>query len=285
MRFLSELLQKESNVDYILFLNTALAEFVGVPNHLKSRFGVRTAVYEADFPMYFRYRNSLDLQSLLGFEGFRDFDLFLVNSQGVIPQLGKLGARNVRTLDFAADPEVYTPTPLKQDIDIGFFGYSSQDRENSMKQLIAQPSEQLPEVTFVVAGGKTKFTDLGRAMMWGDLPFSLFKSFCCRSKLNLNITKETFARAASTTSRLFELCCLGCCVVSNDIQGLSRYFKIGREIFVARNHEEAVDLYRWLLSSEQDRVDTGVRARERVLREHTYRHRAQQLIRDLARVE
>jgi len=114
------------------------------------------------------------------------------------------------------------------------------------------------------------------------LPFSQWRNFACRSKINLNIPRENHAKTyATSTSRPFELAAMGCCIISSPYSGLEKWFEIGHEILVAESVEEAVDLYRELLGDDKARARLGQSARKRVLKEHTHRHRAYQLLRIL----
>ena len=71
---------------------------------------------------------------------------------------------------------------------------------------------------------------------------------------------------------------MGCCIVANPYMGIEEWFEPGKELFVVNSGEEAVDRYRYLLAHESERLAVGRAARERVLKEHTFRHRAQQLV-------
>jgi spore maturation protein CgeB len=87
---------------------------------------------------------------------------------------------------------------------------------------------------------------------------------------------------ASSTARPFELAALGCAMVSNPYLGIEEWFEPDREILVVHNADEAVATYRELLASRSRRRELGAAARARLLAEHTYCHRAQQLIRLLS---
>ena len=83
---------------------------------------------------------------------------------------------------------------------------------------------------------------------------------------------------ASSTARIFELASLGCCIVSDPYAGLEEWFEIGQEVLVVHDEKEAVEAYKHLLAHPDVRSKMGQQARERVLREHTYLHRARQLV-------
>jgi len=71
---------------------------------------------------------------------------------------------------------------------------------------------------------------------------------------------------------------MGCCVVSNPYLGLEEWFEPKKEILVIKDSQEAIETYKWLLSRDQERKKIGLKARERVLKEHTYQHRSRELI-------
>jgi spore maturation protein CgeB len=110
------------------------------------------------------------------------------------------------------------------------------------------------------------------------LSFSKLREYACRSKINLCITRAAHAGVfASSSSRPFELAGMASCIVSNPYLGVETWFEPGKEIFVVGSTDEAVDRYRYLLAHDSERQSAGRAARERVLKEHTFRHRAQEL--------
>jgi spore maturation protein CgeB len=93
------------------------------------------------------------------------------------------------------------------------------------------------------------------------------------------ITRQAHATVyGSSTARPFELAALGCAMVSNPYLGVETWFEPGRELIVVNNQQEAINAYRWLLTNPGEREAIGARARKRLLEEHTYQHRARQLI-------
>jgi spore maturation protein CgeB len=78
--------------------------------------------------------------------------------------------------------------------------------------------------------------------------------------------------------RPFELAMMGACIVCNPYCGIERWFEPGREIVVVGSAEEAIDRYRFLIAHDAERRAMGEAARRRALAEHTFRHRASQLV-------
>ncbi|HTN78332.1 MAG TPA: glycosyltransferase, partial [Acidimicrobiales bacterium] len=61
-------------------------------------------------------------------------------------------------------------------------------------------------------------------------------------------------------------------------EGMDRWFEPGSEVVVVDDAADATAAYRELLADPAQAEEMGRRARARVLEEHTYRHRARQVI-------
>lgn len=282
-KFLISILDTECTIDALLFMNVPLNYIRGIPEKIKTGYGIPVAFYEGDMPTILpKYAPDRGFK----FNYYRDadlsvFDAFFTNSKGVIPDLEEMGARNVHPLYYAADPELFRPVIVKKHIDVSFFGYGSEFREEWMNNMITGPSRSLPDVNFSV-GGNGFCIDLGNARMVGDLSFSKYRHFTCGSKICLNITRWSHTSVyASATARPFELAAFGACIVSQPYSGIEEWFDVGREIIVVNNKKEVVSVYQDLLGSDDEREKVGERARQRILKDHTYRHRAYELIRAL----
>jgi spore maturation protein CgeB len=66
--------------------------------------------------------------------------------------------------------------------------------------------------------------------------------------------------------------------VSNPHEGIGLWFEPGSELVVVESTEQAVAAYRELVTDPAQAEQMGRRARERVLDEHTYAHRARRLL-------
>lgn len=279
-KHLRNILRSEGDIDALIFINIPLNHINGIPSEIKSEFGIPLVFYDGDMPTIlpehavkrgfrFNYYEEADLS---------EYDLFFVNSKGVIEDLKEQGARNVHPLYYAADPDLFSPISVDKNIDVSFFGYGSELREDWMKRMITGPSHRLRDARFVIGGGGFDI-NLGNARLRGDVPFSSFREFCCSSKICLNITRSSHTSVyASATARPFELAAFGSCIVSQPYNGIEEWFDVGKELLVVNSEDEAVETYEWLLSSDEDRERIGALARERILKEHTYKHRAERVI-------
>ena len=275
---LFQVLSKEKDIDAVLMLNVPVNHFTGIPREIKREFGVKVAYYEGDMPTILP-RHAIDRGFKFSYyEGadLSEYDVFFTNSKGAIPDIRALGARNVYPLYWAADPELFRPVQVEKEYDVSFYGHGSQLREEWMRKLITEPSLALPDMRFAV-GGDGYTIPLGRAEQVGIVPYAIFGHFVSRSRINLNITRSSHTQVyASATSRPFELAAYGACIVSQPYSGIDEWFAVGRELLVTHDTEDAIETYRWLMADDDAAEGFGRRARERVIREHTFHHRARQ---------
>jgi len=278
-RHLERILIRETDVNAILFLTVPLNHLRGLPSYIARKFGIPVFYYDGDVPA--------SLPNMQGFaSGFRiyqgadlsEYTAFISNSSGGGALLRQLGAENVHTLWYGADPEVFSPVPVPaQDIDVLFYGHGREYRSDWIDQMITVPSKAIASAQFALRG--TKLGDLGAARQLPYLSFSKLREYVCRSKINLCITRGAHASVyASSSSRPFELGALGACIVANPYLGIEEWFEPGKELIVVNSAEEAIERYQYLLGNDTERVAIGSAARQRLLKQHTYRHRARELM-------
>lgn len=277
-RHLQRLLTREKDIDAVLFITTPLNQHVGVAGEIARRYGVPVFYYDGDVPA--------SLPILKGFaSGFRiyqgadlsEYTAFISNSRGGTTLLQQMGARATHTLWYGVDTDVFAPlTVPQQDIDVFFYGHGREYRGQWIDDMIYHPSRALPQARFAVRG--TGLGDIGRATQLPYLSFSKLREYACRSKINLCITRGAHASVeASSSSRPFELAALGSCIVTNPYRGVEAWFEPEREIIIVHSAEEAIERYRHLLAHDAERRAIGEAARARVYKQHTMRHRAQEL--------
>ncbi len=275
---LDRLLTEQPDIDAVLFLTIPLNHVSGVPAALIARHGKPVFYHDGDLPA--------SLPQFKGFAtGFRiyqgadpgEYTAVLGNSIEGLEYVKALGAKHVHPFQYAADPEVWAPLPVTQDVDAFFFGHGKEYREDWIDAMLTQPSLALPERRFAVRG--KALGDLGRVEQLPYLSFSKLREYACRSRINLVITRGAHASVyGSSNSRPFELAALGACMVSNPYRGLEDWFEPEKEVIILTSPAEATDRLAWLLAHDTAREAIGRAARARFLAEHTYRHRARQLI-------
>ena len=271
---------REERPDVVVLFNVPLNQITGLPSWLRRTFGVPVVYYDGDMPtilpeyvaergFQFDYYDGADLS---------EYDAFVVNSEGVEDRLLSMGAREVHPVHYGGDPSVYNPVDVDTEYDVAFFGSGAAFREEHTRNMISGPARELSNRRFVV-GGRGFEIDLGPVERAGWIPVNGFREFCGRARINLNITREGHRTVyKSSTSRPFELAAMGACVVSDPYEGLGEWFELGEEMFVAGDESEAIELYEWLLDDDELRRETGRKARERVLADHTFQDRAGELV-------
>jgi len=278
-RHLERIIERERDVAAVIVFTVPMSHFRGIPTRLRERYGVPVVFYDGDVPMSLPEFGGSDT----GFNWYHgadpsEYDLVLSNSEGGLERLRELGARRAETVFWAADPELFAPAPVEKEMDVFFYGYGDKFRREWIEAMVGEPSRREPEIDFAL-GGRDFRGDTGRARQIGDVPFNVFSQAISRARINLNITRRSHASVyASSTCRPFELAAAGAAIVSNPQNGIERWFEPGSELRVVETADEAVAAYRELLDDPGAAEAMGRHARERVLDEHTYAHRARQIL-------
>ena len=277
-RHLERLVERE-RPDAVLVFTVPMAHLRGIPTDLRERFGVPVVFYDGDVPMSLPEFGGMDT----GFNPYHgadpsEYDLLLSNSEGGLGRLLELGARRAEAVFWGADPEFFAPRPVEKEHDVLFYGYGDKFRREWMRTLVGEPSREAPELDFAL-GGLDFQGDTGRARLLGDIPFNVFARAISAARVNLNMTRRPHATVpASSTARPFELASAGAAIVSNPHAGIERWFEPGSELVVVETAGEALAAYRELVADPAQAEELGRRARERVLDEHTYAHRARRVL-------
>lgn len=207
-----------------------------------------------------------------------EFDLYLTCSGG--PLLGhlerRLGVRAPRTLYPSADPlEHHSPaTPARYDL--GYLGEYCPQRQRSVTELLLEPALEWADGRFVLAGsgypqGLRLPPNVERG---GDVPLDQHDGFYGSQRFTLIATPPGTARLGHCPDiRLMEAAARGTPVISDRWNGLSSFFTPDEEILVVRSPREVLEILR--LMPEARRLAIRLRARKRVLAQHTPDHRAE----------
>jgi spore maturation protein CgeB len=278
-KHVERILEQEGDVNAVLVFTVPMAHIRGIPTALREKYGVPVVFYDGDVPMSFPEFGGMDT----GFNYYHgadpsEYDLVISNSEGGLPRLLELGARRAEAVFWGADPEFFSPQPVEKEYDVFFYGYGDKFRREWMRELVGEPSRRDTSIDFAL-GGRDFLGDTGNARLVGDVPFNVFARAISAARINVNITRRSHATVfASSTARPFELASSGAAIVSNPYEGIERWFEPGRELLVVESADEAAAAYRDLLDDPAQAEEMGRRARERVLDEHTYAHRARRVL-------
>ncbi|HJT18923.1 MAG TPA: glycosyltransferase [Nitrospira sp.] len=226
------------------------------------------------------YRHLTYWQQMAG--GF-DF-WFVIQQAACLEAFRRAGAKQVSYLPMAADPEVHTPlvpTPAEQSeygADVSFVGAGYANRRAILPQLITK------EWTFKLWGNEwdgasalSSVLQRNGARIDTETCVKVFNA----TKVNVNLHSHTGRGldpdADFVNPRTFELAACGAYQLVDQRSLLGDLFT-QEEIAVFRRTEDLPDRIRTSLREPDLRKAMGQAARRRILEEHTFQHRMQELL-------
>ena len=176
----------------------------------------------------------------------------------------------------AVDTERYAPDPLvERDLDLGYMGTYSDDRQPTVESLLLTPARRLPKRRFALVGPmypeQVQYplnVERVEHLAPADHP-----RFYNRQRYTLNVTRQRMRELGHAPSvRLFEAAACGTPIISDTWPGLDELFEPGREVLLAEKADDVIGHLRDV--PDADRRAIGQAARQRVLDHHTAAHRA-----------
>lgn len=212
-----------------------------------------------------------------------DFVFTYGGGEPVVSAYRALGARMCVPIYNALDPTTHYPVEPSGDYaaDLAFLGNRLPDREARVEEFFLGPAAALPRRRFLLAGNGWHDKSMPPNVHYvGHLYTRDHNAFNCSPSAVLNISRESMARYGfSPATRVFEAAGAGACIITDAWQGVGQFFEPEREILVAASGSEVAEHVR-ALTPERARA-IGREARRRVLAEHTYDHRAEEIERAL----
>jgi spore maturation protein CgeB len=209
------------------------------------------------------------------------YDLVLTHGGGdaVVSAYKACGARDCVPIHGAVDPETHHPVDrdARFRAHLGFLGNRLRDREARVEAFFLRAAEALPQHRFLLGGiGWDDKLMPANVLYVGYVSARDHNAFNCSPLSMLAISRECTPRYGfSPSTRLFEAAGTSACPIADDWPGLDTFLEPGREVLVARDGLEVAQHVRTLTP---DRVrEIGRAARARVLGEHTYAHRVEQM--------
>jgi spore maturation protein CgeB len=210
------------------------------------------------------------------------YDMFLTygGGQPVIDRYLALGAGSCTPIYNALDPETHHPEPPRPELacDLAFLGNRLPDREARVEEFFFAAVEALPRRSFLLGGNgwEDRVAGIGNVGYLGHVPPGDHNALNRSALAVLNVSRESMATNGwSPATRVFEAAGAGGCLITDEWQGLEDFLAPGEEALVARDGAEVAELLEGL-DPERARA-IGEAALERVLAEHTYDRRAEQV--------
>jgi spore maturation protein CgeB len=208
-----------------------------------------------------------------------DFIFTYGGGDPVVSRYRAFGAKECIPVYNALDPETHHPVPPNPafDADLSFLGNRLPDREARVEEFFLRAAALLPNRRLLLGGSG-----------WGDkpLPESVrylghvftgdHNAFNCTPRAVLNISRDSMAANGwSPATRVFEAAGAAACLITDAWEGIETFLEPEKEVLVARDGAEVAALVETLDPERAKRI--GEAALKRVLAEHTYAHRAQQV--------
>jgi spore maturation protein CgeB len=166
------------------------------------------------------------------------------------------------------------PPDPRFDAALGFLGNRLPDRERRVDEFFLGAARRLPDHRFLLGGAGWDDKPLPDNVAYlGHVFTADHNAFNVTPLAVLNISRDSMAAYGfSPATRVFEAAGAGACVITDAWIGIEQFLEPGREVLVARDGEE-VARHVAALTPDAARA-IGGRAQTRMLREHTYAHRA-----------
>ncbi|WP_163269942.1 CgeB family protein [Chelativorans alearense] len=208
-------------------------------------------------------------------------DLILTYGGGdpVVYGYRALGAPHCIPVYNALDPLTHHPVAPDPRFaaDLAFLGNRLPDREERVETFFFRAASLLPDQFFLLGGAGWSSRRLPDNVRYlGHVPTCDHNAFNVSPKAVLNVNRQSMAsNGYSPATRVFEAAGAGACLITDSWAGLDLFLAEGSEALVARDGKDVADILTWLTPAEAERI--GRAARQHVMREHTYAHRAEQV--------
>ena len=203
---------------------------------------------------------------------------FTIQKSPILQELKNLGCDNGYYLPAAFDESLVLNETGHQNINceaqISFVGAPYPNRIELFKSL------DIPGLEIYGEGwdGLNPFVKIGVRR----ISFFERRHIYANSKINLNLHSSTYDERGwngdFVNPRTFEIAGLGGFQLTDTRELLPLHFDLKNEIPVFESSSSMIDAVKYYMSHESERNEMASNARARVLKEHTYRHRAMEIL-------
>jgi spore maturation protein CgeB len=208
-----------------------------------------------------------------------DFVLTYGGGPPVVEAYERFGASRCMPVYNALDPTTHHPVEPDPRFaaDLAFLGNRLPDREARVDQFFLAAAEALPERSFLIGGnGWDSKAMPANVRNVGHVFTHQHNAFNCTPLAVLNIARDSMADIGfSPATRVFEAAGTAACLITDAWEGIGQFLEPDTEVLVARDGQDVAEHVR-TLTPERART-VGAAALKRVLAEHTYAHRGEQV--------
>jgi spore maturation protein CgeB len=189
------------------------------------------------------------------------------------------GARRCVPVYNALDPTTHHPVDPDPAFaaDLAFLGNRLPDREARVEEFFLRAASALPESGFLIGGNGWETKPMpGNVRHLGHVYTHQHNAFNCTPLAVLNVARDSMANVGfSPATRVFEAAGAAACLITDAWEGIEDFLAPDAEVLVARDGQDVAD-HVAALTPERAR-EIGQAALRRVLAEHTYAHRGEQV--------
>ena len=210
-----------------------------------------------------------------------DLDIVLTYGGGppVIEAYEGFGASRCVPVYNALDPTTHCPVEPDPRFaaDLSFLGNRLPDREARVDEFFLEPAAALPDRSFLIGGNGWESKAMPpNVRHLGHVFTHEHNAFNCTPLAVLNVARDSMADIGfSPATRVFEAAGAAACLITDAWEGIELFLEPDEEVLVARDGKDVAEHLRSLTPDRARRV--GDAALRRVLREHTYAQRGEQV--------
>jgi spore maturation protein CgeB len=179
----------------------------------------------------------------------------------------------------ALDPTTHHPVDPdpRFTADLSFLGNRLPDRESRVEHFFLEPAAALPERAFLIGGNGWETKAMASNVRHlGHVFTHEHNAFNCTPLAVLNVARDSMAHIGfSPATRVFEAAAAAACLITDAWEGIEQFLQPDSEVLVARDGQDVIDLVGNLTPARARAI--GKAALQRVLAEHTYAHRGEQV--------
>jgi hypothetical protein len=186
------------------------------------------------------------------------FDVVFCTQKDSLNGIAATGIQNVEWMPFAYDTSLEDPAPQEKRYDIGFVGSLDQPATKDERRKILGLLE-----------ARYRLNDFRRAV-YGTEMLNVYR----RARIVVNVPVR-----GSFNMRTFEALASGALLLTKAVgNGQDELFQDGVHLVVYRDTEDLLEKVQYYLRNERERETIAANGRHEVLSRHTYRHRADQVL-------
>jgi spore maturation protein CgeB len=239
----------------------------GLVRRVKERLDVLFLNFFPDNPLW-----------MMPFDGIEAYDVFFTKERYALRALEGVGIRNLHYLPMYCVPAMHHPVTLTPEEQLryarplSFVGSRYPYRERLVKELLGFPIRlwgsgwqhaDSPEIRSAAEGGP----------VWGRAKLAIYSG----STLSLN-HHHPMNDIVGVNTRAFELAAAGACQIVDLKEELPALFKPGDELVAYRDLDELKHHLTYYLAHPDEARSIGENALARALKEHTLRHRIEEML-------